>query len=109
MIVVLPLKPLEPPYPRSYDPNAKCDFHARADLIDGGWLKFKENELNMNNNPLPAHGGQSINALSHKPLDLESNGTEESLAHSAQVAVLGQDRDYPPKPFIIRYDLVHRS
>ncbi|RDY00987.1 hypothetical protein CR513_15740, partial [Mucuna pruriens] len=62
MIAILPLKPLEPPYPKSYDPNMKCDYHAGAvghstercwgskhkvqDLIDGGRLKFKENELN---------------------------------------------------------------
>ncbi|RDX83097.1 hypothetical protein CR513_36013, partial [Mucuna pruriens] len=52
MIAVLPSKPLEPPYSKSYNPNAKCDYHAGAvrhsrercwgfkhkvrDLIDGG-------------------------------------------------------------------------
>ncbi|RDX79703.1 hypothetical protein CR513_39844, partial [Mucuna pruriens] len=30
MIIVVPMKPMEPPYSRSYDPNAKCDYHARA-------------------------------------------------------------------------------
>ncbi|RDY12556.1 hypothetical protein CR513_02624, partial [Mucuna pruriens] len=83
LIAVLPLKPLEPPYPRSYDSNAKCEYHAGAighstkrcwsfkhkvqDLINVGWLGFEENEPNVSTNPLPAHGGQSINTLSHEP------------------------------------------
>ncbi|RDX82519.1 hypothetical protein CR513_36667, partial [Mucuna pruriens] len=81
MIAILPLKSLEPPYPRSYDPNAKCDYHSGAvghsthrcwsfkhkvqDLIDARWLRFKGNEPNISTNPLPAHEGQSINTLSH--------------------------------------------
>ena len=24
------MKPIEPPYPRWYDPNAQCDYHTRA-------------------------------------------------------------------------------
>ncbi|RDX97580.1 hypothetical protein CR513_19634, partial [Mucuna pruriens] len=27
---IIPLKPLEPPYLRSYDPNARCDYHGGA-------------------------------------------------------------------------------
>ncbi|RDY00844.1 hypothetical protein CR513_15911, partial [Mucuna pruriens] len=46
--------------------------HKVQDLIDEGWLGFKENESNMNNNPLLAHGGQSINALSHEFPNQES-------------------------------------
>ncbi|RDY12616.1 hypothetical protein CR513_02552, partial [Mucuna pruriens] len=62
LIAVLPLKLLEPPYPRRYDPNAKYDYHARIvghstkrcwsfkhkvqDLIDVGWPRFEENEPN---------------------------------------------------------------
>ncbi|RDX81552.1 hypothetical protein CR513_37742, partial [Mucuna pruriens] len=50
---------MEPPYSRNYDPNAKCDYHTGAvehsmercwalkhkvqDLVEGGWLNFKEN------------------------------------------------------------------
>ncbi|RDX84790.1 hypothetical protein CR513_34097, partial [Mucuna pruriens] len=30
LVEVVPLKPLELLYPRSYDPNAKCDYHGRA-------------------------------------------------------------------------------
>ncbi|RDX60129.1 hypothetical protein CR513_61757, partial [Mucuna pruriens] len=100
IIVVLPLKPLEPPYPRSYDLNAKCDCHVGGvghamkrcwsfkhkvqDLIDVGWLKFEENEPNMNTNPLPTHGGQSINNLSHKIGDYE--GTKKIQTRLAKVA-----------------------
>ncbi|RDX97072.1 hypothetical protein CR513_20199, partial [Mucuna pruriens] len=28
MITMVLVKPMEPPYPRNYDPNAKCDYHA---------------------------------------------------------------------------------
>ncbi|RDX90078.1 hypothetical protein CR513_28098, partial [Mucuna pruriens] len=57
MIMTAPPKPLEPPYPRSYDPNAKCEYHEGGpghtmencwalkhriqDLLEGGWLNFK--------------------------------------------------------------------
>ncbi|RDY00547.1 hypothetical protein CR513_16266, partial [Mucuna pruriens] len=30
LIEVVPLKPLEPPYPRSYNLNARCDYHGEA-------------------------------------------------------------------------------
>jgi len=30
LLVPTPMKPLEPPYPRGYDPNGKCDYHAGA-------------------------------------------------------------------------------
>ncbi|RDX97020.1 hypothetical protein CR513_20266, partial [Mucuna pruriens] len=30
LVEIIPLKPLEPPYPRSYDPNARCDCHGGA-------------------------------------------------------------------------------
>ncbi|RDX98128.1 hypothetical protein CR513_18975, partial [Mucuna pruriens] len=54
LIVVVPIKPLVPPYPKNYDPN---------DLIDIGWLNFKENSPNINNNPLPEHGKLDVNAI----------------------------------------------
>ncbi|RDX66435.1 hypothetical protein CR513_54794, partial [Mucuna pruriens] len=73
VIAILPLKPLEPPYPRSYDPNAKCDYHSGAvghstercwsfkhkvqDLIEAGWLGFEGNKPNIGTNPLPTHEG----------------------------------------------------
>ncbi|RDX61069.1 hypothetical protein CR513_60733, partial [Mucuna pruriens] len=30
LIVIVPLKPIQPPYPKSYDPNAKCEYHVGA-------------------------------------------------------------------------------
>ncbi|RDY12551.1 hypothetical protein CR513_02632, partial [Mucuna pruriens] len=102
LIVVLPLKPLEPPYPRSYDPNAKCEYHVGAighstkrcwsfkhkvqDLIDAGWLGFEDNEPNVRTNPLPAHGGQSKTALSHEIQSPERR--EASLVRSEEVAMI---------------------
>ncbi|RDX63815.1 hypothetical protein CR513_57695, partial [Mucuna pruriens] len=120
MITVVPLKPLEPPYPRGYDPNAKCDYHARAvghstkkcwslkhkvqDLVEGGWLGFKENQPNVNSNPLAHHGGQSINALSHESSRPEFEEPRNNRSHTAQVATIGQIGGPFPKPLIIHYD-----
>ncbi|RDX94421.1 hypothetical protein CR513_23207, partial [Mucuna pruriens] len=71
LVVLIPLKPIQPPYPKTYDPNAKCDYHASVishttenywglkhklkDLIDMGCLSFKENGPNVGNNLLPGH------------------------------------------------------
>jgi len=56
LVVVCLLKPLQPPYPKGYDVNAKCDYHGWAighsterclsfkckvqSLLDSGWLSF---------------------------------------------------------------------
>ncbi|RDX79745.1 hypothetical protein CR513_39804, partial [Mucuna pruriens] len=55
-------------------PTKKCwGFkHKVQDLIDGGWLSFEENGPNVNNNPLPAHDGLSINVISHEHYGAES-------------------------------------
>ncbi|RDY13606.1 hypothetical protein CR513_01445, partial [Mucuna pruriens] len=111
------IQPLEPLYPKNYDPNAKCDYHAGVighptekcwglkhkvqDLIEGGSLGFKENEPNVYNNLLPAHGGQSVNALSHECLKHEPSETGSSQTHFAQVAIIGQAGDLLPKSLII--------
>ncbi|RDY10265.1 hypothetical protein CR513_05249, partial [Mucuna pruriens] len=118
MIAILPLKPLEPPYPRSYDPNEKCDYHSRAvghsiercwslkhkvqDLIEAGWLEFKGNEPNISTNPLPTHEGQSINTLSHNVLAPDQGkGTTQMVG---QVAALGQEWARLFQPLIIQCD-----
>ncbi|RDX75198.1 hypothetical protein CR513_44952, partial [Mucuna pruriens] len=75
----IPLKPVQPPYPKSYDPNAKCEYHVGAiehatkrcwglkhkvkELIDIGWLSFKENGPNIESNLLLRHEGLSVNAI----------------------------------------------
>ncbi|RDX63705.1 hypothetical protein CR513_57827, partial [Mucuna pruriens] len=30
LLETVPLKPREPPYPRNYDPNARCEYHVGA-------------------------------------------------------------------------------
>ncbi|RDY11066.1 hypothetical protein CR513_04324, partial [Mucuna pruriens] len=64
-----------------------------------------KNESNVNANTLPAHGGQSINTLSHEVLDK----VEEDRASLTKVAVLGQNDDRLFQTLIIRYDPVQRS
>ncbi|RDX69816.1 hypothetical protein CR513_51018, partial [Mucuna pruriens] len=63
------------------------------DLIERGWLGFKENESNVSSNPLLTHGGQSINALSHEFLKHEPDEMGSSQTHSAQVTIIGQAGD----------------
>ncbi|RDX97806.1 hypothetical protein CR513_19380, partial [Mucuna pruriens] len=82
LVEIVPLKPLVPPYPRSYNPNAKCDYHGRVvshatkrcwslkhkvqDLLDGGLLGFQDQGPNVQSNPLPAYRGATVNAISHE-------------------------------------------
>ncbi|RDX80572.1 hypothetical protein CR513_38867, partial [Mucuna pruriens] len=77
----LPLKPLSPPYPRSYNPNTRCDYHGKAvghatercwslkhkvqDLLDGGLLDFQDQGSNVQNNPHSVHRGVAVSAISH--------------------------------------------
>ncbi|RDY00182.1 hypothetical protein CR513_16663, partial [Mucuna pruriens] len=74
--------PFEPPYPRSYDPNARCDYHGGAighamercwslkhkvqNLLDNGLLGFEDKGPNVHNNHLPAHGSATVNTISHR-------------------------------------------
>ncbi|RDX93107.1 hypothetical protein CR513_24678, partial [Mucuna pruriens] len=76
LIEVVPLKPLEPPYPRCYNPNARCNYHGGAighatkrcwslkhkvqDLLDDGLLRFEDKGPNVQSNPLPAHGTRGL-------------------------------------------------
>ncbi|XP_052880560.1 uncharacterized protein LOC108462774 [Gossypium arboreum] len=71
------LKPLQPPYPKWYDANAKCEYHVGISghsienctgfkkvverLIKMGVVKF--NDTPSNENPLPNHGDQGVNAF----------------------------------------------
>ncbi|XP_058008592.1 uncharacterized protein LOC131182997 [Hevea brasiliensis] len=73
-ILPIPMDPIQPPYPRWYNANAKCDYHAGAighsidnyfkfrgvvnALIRNGWLKIEDEgtSLNVSTNPLPTHG-----------------------------------------------------
>ncbi|RDX91180.1 hypothetical protein CR513_26874, partial [Mucuna pruriens] len=123
MIAILPLKPLEPPYPRSYDPSAKCDYHSGAvghstercwsfkhkvqDLIEAGWLGFEGNKPNIGTNPLPAHEGQTINILSHKVLAPDQG--KETVQTVGKVAAIGQEWARPFQPLIIQCDPIRSA
>ncbi|RDX82393.1 hypothetical protein CR513_36817, partial [Mucuna pruriens] len=87
MVTTIPLRPISPPYPKYYDPNARCDYHVGVigNSTEKCWgLKHKENEPNVNTNPVPPHGGQSINSLSH-----ENHTSNTEPTHKAEVAALG--------------------
>ena len=78
------LKPMQPPYPKWYDANAQCEYHAGATghsiencttfkklverLINMGIVKF--DDTSSVENPLPNHGDKGINAVT------ESSGKE---------------------------------
>ncbi|KAA0045605.1 Gag-pro-like protein [Cucumis melo var. makuwa] len=80
-VAIVPQEPLQPPYPKWYDPNARCEYHAGTvghsiencfplkakvqSLVKAGWLKFKKTgeELDVNQNPLPNHEGPAINVV----------------------------------------------
>ena len=78
-MVAIPGRVFQPPYPRWYDPGAKCEYHSGAPghnidscipfkykvqhLISAGWLAFQEQAPNVKTNPLASHGGASVNAV----------------------------------------------
>ncbi|XP_040965730.1 uncharacterized protein [Gossypium hirsutum] len=75
------MAPLKPPYPRWYDPNANCMYHAGNQghstekciafkrrvqgLIDEGVLRF-DGVSNVTGNPLPNHTGRNVNAVTNE-------------------------------------------
>ncbi|KAL5184550.1 hypothetical protein HKD37_17G048244 [Glycine soja] len=79
LVVAIPGKVFQPPYPKWYDPGAKCVYHSGAPghnidscipfkykvqhLISAGWLAFQEEGPNVKTNPLASHGGASVNAV----------------------------------------------
>ncbi|KAL5170120.1 hypothetical protein HKD37_11G031879 [Glycine soja] len=79
LVVAIPGKVLQPPYPKWYDPGAKCAYHSGVPghnidscipfkykvqhLISAGWLSFQEEGPNVKTNPLASHGGASVNAV----------------------------------------------
>ncbi|KAH1189174.1 hypothetical protein GmHk_20G056996 [Glycine max] len=79
LVVAIPGKVLQPPYPKWYDPGAKCAYHSGVPghnidsclrfkykvqhLTSAGWLSFQEEGPNVKTNPLASHGGASVNAV----------------------------------------------
>ncbi|XP_050918887.1 uncharacterized protein LOC127136366 [Lathyrus oleraceus] len=78
-IVPRDLPTTSPPFNRSHNPNATCAFHAGhighstedcwalkkriQELIDQEILSFSKEKTNMKTNPLPNHGGATINIM----------------------------------------------
>ena len=78
-VVICPMRPQQPPFSKSYDPNATCDYHRGANghstercfplkykvqsFIDSGWLTFKKDKPSIENNPLLGHENTSTNAI----------------------------------------------
>ncbi|XP_017970376.1 PREDICTED: uncharacterized protein LOC108660637 [Theobroma cacao] len=75
-----PLEPLRPPFSKWYDPYAHCDYHFGIQghsienctalkhkvqaLIKAGLLNFtKKDSSSVDGNPLPNHGGPTVNAI----------------------------------------------
>ncbi|KAL5158622.1 hypothetical protein HKD37_15G043055 [Glycine soja] len=79
LVVAIPGKVFQSPYPKWYNSNATCAYHSGAPghnidsclpfkykvqyLINAGWLSFQEEGPNIKTNPLASHGGASVNAI----------------------------------------------
>ncbi|RDX78737.1 hypothetical protein CR513_40935, partial [Mucuna pruriens] len=58
LLAMVPLRPIQPPYPKSYDPNTNVTSMVWSlDIIEEGWLSFKEHGPNVKNNLLPTRRG----------------------------------------------------
>ena len=42
LVAICPMKPMQPPFPKNYDPNAKCDYHG------GGLVTLLRNVCPLN-------------------------------------------------------------
>ncbi|RDY14360.1 hypothetical protein CR513_00583, partial [Mucuna pruriens] len=133
LITIVPLKPIEPPYSKNYDPNATCEYHGGVighatercwglkhkvqDLIDEGWLVFQKKGPNVTTNPLPEHG--TVNFIEYGPEILgtvtpdhwktpEAEGVEEETHQNqmspAQVNTIREEKGPRRQPLVICYD-----
>jgi len=80
LVALCPAKVVQPPFPRYYDANAKCEYHSGEighstenclalrykvqSLIDSGWLTFQEQKPSVEKNPLSGHANSTVNAVS---------------------------------------------
>ncbi|XP_027187892.1 uncharacterized protein [Cicer arietinum] len=113
MVVLRPMKPLEPPFPKWYNPNARCEYHGGAvgnsveycqalktkvqELINSKWLTFKEDGPNVGNNPLPGHGDAVVNLIEE-----EINQYTKDDYVSTIEPCMENDRSFP-RPLKILY------
>ncbi|TYK15865.1 uncharacterized protein E5676_scaffold637G00420 [Cucumis melo var. makuwa] len=101
-VAIIPQEPLQPPYPKWYDPNTKCEYHAGAvghsmencfplktkvqSLVEVGWLKFKKigEEPDVNQNPSPNHEGPAINVVNAFTKRYNNEGEKFGCANGNQ-------------------------
>ena len=75
------MNPIQSPYPKWYDSNARCDYHIGGarhstenclalkrnvqSLINDRWLSFKKvgEKSDVNNNPLPNHENPKVSVV----------------------------------------------
>ncbi|KAL5179605.1 hypothetical protein HKD37_01G000881 [Glycine soja] len=118
LVVAIPGKVLQPPYPKWYDPGAKCVYHSGIPghnidscipfkykvqhLISADWLSFQEEGRNVKTNPLASHGGASVNAVEEDGLSRAKRLGEvatsrrfiyQSLQAACMVSRGGDERD----------------
>ncbi|KAL5170534.1 hypothetical protein HKD37_11G032223 [Glycine soja] len=79
LVVAIPGKVFQSPYPKWYNSNATCAYHSGVPghnidsclpfkykvqhIINAGWISFQEEGPNVKTNPLASHGGASVNAI----------------------------------------------
>ena len=83
-LVLMDIPPMQPPYPKWYNENARCDYHSGNrghstedcttlkrkvhDLIKAGALAFDDEDVpDVIRNPLPDHQRPKINAIDSDP------------------------------------------
>ena len=92
LVAICPMKPMQPPFPKNYDPNAKCDYHGGGvghstekcvtlkhkveALINSGWVKFHKDKPSVEANPLSGHGNHLTNAIEDREHKLVKNVSE---------------------------------
>ncbi|KAL5137764.1 hypothetical protein HKD37_10G028085 [Glycine soja] len=117
LVVAIPRKVLQPPYPKWYDPGAKCVYHSGVPghnidscipfkykvqhLISADWLAFKEEGPNVKTNPLASHGGASVNAVEEdRPSRTKRLGdvatSRRFIYQSLQAACMSHDMETCP-------------
>ena len=80
LLVPVSIPPIQPPYPRWYNENTSFDYHSSnrghfledcialkwrvREFIKRGELTFEDEDVpNVNENPLPNHGGPKVNVV----------------------------------------------
>ncbi|RDY02449.1 hypothetical protein CR513_14082, partial [Mucuna pruriens] len=104
LVEIIPLKLVEPPYPRSYDPNTRCDYHGVAvghatkrslDEVEGASKREEEN---------------TVGCITYSASWMRegTHSSRLSKAESASIACIEGNDNPRPKPLIIHYNLASK-